>query len=136
MSTPPGPVTGGNWPRAAWFAWGSSSGIAATGATGWVLSRCSPSPSRRVSTTAFLPFAGSWRTRVRSKSRRCAPQASPGWQPLHFLGGEGRGPRHRGQPSDESARDQERNARRHRIVCEVTLMMTFDTGAAAKVFNV
>jgi hypothetical protein len=49
---------------------------------------------------------------------------------------EGHSPRHRGQPPDGSARDQERNARRHRIVCEVTLMMTFDTGAAAKVFNV
>ena len=43
--------------------------------------------------------------------------------------GEGHGPRHQGRPADGGARDQERNARQYRIVCEVTLMMTFDTGA-------
>ena len=50
--------------------------------------------------------------------------------------GEGHGPRHQGRPADGGARDQERNARRHRIVYKVTLMMTFDIGAAAKVLNV
>ena len=50
--------------------------------------------------------------------------------------GEGHGPRHQGQPAEGGARDQERNARRHRIVYKVTLMMTFDIGAAAKVLNV
>ena len=50
--------------------------------------------------------------------------------------GEGHGPRHQGQPADGGARDQERNPRRHRIVYKVTLMMTFNTGGAAKVLNV